>query len=144
MNVLVRASKIEGAVGIATFVAGSWVFTGPLLLDHAAAQDGFRSYQVAMALAALIALAGAARAAAPLRLPHLGTLTVALAVVLAAVPMMSRWSNGSLVLQMNQVVVGTAIALCSVATAALRSSVIGSNPKGRPAGGGWQAGGRRT
>ncbi|MEV6236672.1 hypothetical protein [Lentzea sp. NPDC051838] len=124
MDVLARAQSVERRAGLATFIAGLWVFAGPVVLDHTAAEDGFGEYRTAMVLASLIAVVGGVRASAPLRLPWLGLVTSGLAVFLVAAPMLSHWSNGSLVVQMNQVVVCFAIALGSVASAALRPSRV--------------------
>lgn len=125
MDVLARAQSVERRAGLATVVAGLWVFAGPVLLDHTAAEVWFGEYRTAMVLAFLIAVVGGIRASAPLRLPWLGLVTSGLAVFLVVAPMLSRWGNGSLVVQVNQVVVCCAIALGSLASAALRPSRVG-------------------
>ncbi|MEU3648833.1 hypothetical protein AB0E59_36050 [Lentzea sp. NPDC034063] len=120
MDVLVRARRIESFAGVATCLAGLWIAAGALLLDP----DGVSSYWAAVLLGSLIAVTGGVRASAPLRLPGLSVATVALAAVLVVEPMVSRWGGGSLLVQMNQVVVGFAIALGSVAAVSLRPAPI--------------------
>ena len=69
-----------------------------------------------LALAVVVMLAGMLRALAPLEVPWLRTANTALAAALVAAALLAR-TDVSAVVQINQIVVGTAIALVTVVVA---------------------------
>jgi hypothetical protein len=92
-----------------------WLVAAPPLLDFQASQHLFRPYWTPLGLAVVIMLAGMLRALAPLDVPGLRTVNIGLAATLVAVAFVR--TDVSSVVQINQVVVGTAVALVSLVAA---------------------------
>ncbi|MEV6236643.1 hypothetical protein [Lentzea sp. NPDC051838] len=93
-----------------------WLVAAPPLLDFDASRLAFRPYWVPLSLAVVIMLAGMLRALAPLDVPWLRTFSIGLAVALVAVAFLVQTDVDSAV-QINQIVVGAAIALVSLMVA---------------------------
>lgn len=93
-----------------------WLIAAPPLLDFQAAQHVFRPYWVSLTLAVVIMLAGMLRAVAPLDVPWLRTVNIGLAAALVAAAFLVR-ADVSSVVQINQIVIGTMIALVSLVVA---------------------------
>jgi hypothetical protein len=108
--------RSEARTGTLTFLAGVWLIAAPPLLDFEAAQHAFRPYWLPLVLAVVIMLAGMLRALAPLDVPWLRTVNIGLAAALVAAAFFVR-ADVSPVVQINQVVVGSAIALVSLVIA---------------------------
>jgi hypothetical protein len=108
--------RSEARTGTLTFLAGVWLIAAPPLLDFQAAQHVFRPYWVSLALAVVIMLAGMLRAVAPLDVPWLRTVNIGLAAALVAAAFLVR-ADVSSVVQINQIVIGTMIALVSLVVA---------------------------
>ncbi|MFD4676386.1 hypothetical protein ACFWNN_42155 [Lentzea sp. NPDC058450] len=95
---------------MAAFLAGVWLIAAPPVLHFAAATHAFRPYWVSMGLAVVIMLLGMVRAMAPLDVPFIRHLTIALAVWLIVVALI-RGDGGTALVWLNQLVVGGLIAL---------------------------------
>lgn len=108
--------RSEARTGTLTFLAGVWLIAAPPLLDFQAAQHVFRPYWVSLTLAVVIMLAGMLRAVAPLDVPWLRTVNIGLAAALVAAAFLVR-ADVSSVVQINQIVIGTMIALVSLVVA---------------------------
>lgn len=108
--------RSEARTGTLTFLAGVWLIAAPPLLDFEAARHAFRSYWLPLVLAVVIMLAGMLRALAPLDVPWLRTVNIGLAAALVAAAFFGR-ADVSSVVQINQIVVGAAIALVSLVVA---------------------------
>lgn len=98
------------------FLAGVWLIAAPPALDFGAAQHAFRPYWVPMILAAVLMPAGLLRAVAPLDVPWLRAITIALAVLLVAAPFVHRTDAATAVVT-SQVLAGAAVALGSLVVA---------------------------
>lgn len=90
-----------------------WLVAAPPLFDFQAAQHVFRPYWVPLVLAVVIMLMGMLRAVAPLEVPYLRTVNIGFAAALVAAGFLMR-TDVSSVVQINQIVVGTMIALVSL------------------------------
>ncbi|MDX8056630.1 hypothetical protein SK571_45300 [Lentzea sp. BCCO 10_0798] len=110
-----RRRQAEARAGTLTFLAGVWLVAAPPLLDFQASQHLFRPYWTPLGLAVVIMLAGMLRALAPLDVPGLRTVNIGLAATLVAAAFVR--ADVSSVVQINQVVVGTAVALVSLVAA---------------------------
>ncbi|MFS8102172.1 hypothetical protein LFM09_34120 [Lentzea alba] len=108
--------RSEARTGTLTFLAGVWLIAAPPLLDFQAAQHVFRPYWTSLGLAVVIMLAGMLRAVAPLDVPWLRTVNIGLAAALVAAAFLAR-ADVSSVVQINQIVIGTMIALVSLVVA---------------------------
>lgn len=93
-----------------------WLIAAPPLLDFQAAEHLFRPYWVPLVLAVVIMLAGMLRAVAPLDVPWLRTINIGLAAALVAAALLMG-TDVSSVVQINQIVIGTMIALVSLVVA---------------------------
>ncbi|MFJ8962567.1 hypothetical protein ACIRG5_24575 [Lentzea sp. NPDC102401] len=93
-----------------------WLIAAPPLLDFQASQHLFRPYWLPLGLAVLVMLAGMLRALAPLDVPGLRTVNIGLAGTLVVTAFLAS-TDVSQVVQINQVVVGAAVALVSLAAA---------------------------
>lgn len=88
----------------------------PPLLDFSASRNLFRPYWVPLALAVVIMLVGMLRALAPLEVPWLRTVNIVLGTALVAATFIVS-ADADTVVQINQAVVGGAIALVSLVVA---------------------------
>ncbi|MGI5507174.1 SPW repeat domain-containing protein [Lentzea sp. CA-135723] len=95
---------------MAAFLAGVWLIAAPPVLHFGAATHAFRPYWVSMGLAVVIMLLGMVRAMAPLDVPFIRHLTIALALWLIVVALL-RADGGTAIVWLNQLVVGALIAL---------------------------------
>lgn len=101
---------VESRAGVAAFLAGVWLIAAPPVLHFSASLHAFRPYWWSMGLAVVIMLLGMVRAMAPLDVPLIRPLTIALAVWL--VIMALRAGDGGIwAVWLNQLVVAGAIAL---------------------------------
>lgn len=108
--------RSEARTGALTFLAGVWLVLAPLLLDFDAARRAFRPYWVPLVLAVVIMMVGVLRALAPLDVPWLRTVNIGLAAALVVAAFLVR-ADVSSVVQINQIVVGAAVALVSLVVA---------------------------
>lgn len=111
-----RRRQAEARAGTLTFLAGVWLIAAPPLLDFQASQHLFRPYWIPLGLAVVIMLAGMLRALAILDVPGLRTVNIGLAGTLVVAAFAVR-ADVSSVVQINQVVVGAAVALVSLVVA---------------------------
>ncbi|MDX3661341.1 hypothetical protein PV646_28885 [Streptomyces sp. ID05-26A] len=95
---------------MAAFLAGVWLIAAPPVLHFGASLHAFRPYWVSMGLAVVIMLLGMVRAMAPLDVPLIRPVTIALAGWLIVVALM-RSDDGAALVWLNQLVVGSLIAL---------------------------------
>lgn len=95
---------------MAAFLAGVWLIAAPPVLHFGASLHAFRPYWVSMGLAVVIMLLGMVRAMAPLDVPLIRPVTIALAVCLIVVALM-RADGGAEAVWLNQLVVGGLVAL---------------------------------
>ncbi|WP_189157798.1 hypothetical protein [Lentzea pudingi] len=100
----------ESRAGVAAFLAGVWLIAAPPVLHFGASLHAFRPYWVSMGLAVVIMLLGMVRAMAPLDVPLIRPVTIALAGWLIVVALM-RSDGGTAIVWLNQLVVGALIAL---------------------------------
>ncbi|SMC90703.1 hypothetical protein [Lentzea albidocapillata] len=100
----------ESRAGVTAFLAGVWLIAAPPVLHFSASLHAFRPYWVSMGLAVVIMLLGMVRAMAPLDVPFIRHLTIALAVCLIVVALMPA-DGGSAAVWLNQLVVSALIAL---------------------------------
>ncbi|MDX8051555.1 hypothetical protein SK571_19375 [Lentzea sp. BCCO 10_0798] len=101
---------VESRAGVAAFLAGVWLIAAPPVLHFGASLHAFRPYWVSMGLAVVIMLLGMVRAMAPLDVPLIRPVTIALAVCLIVVALM-RADGGAEAVWLNQLVVGGLVAL---------------------------------
>ncbi|ANZ41884.1 hypothetical protein BBK82_44085 [Lentzea guizhouensis] len=87
-----------------------WLIAAPPVLHFDAAADAFEPYWLSMGLAVLVMLLGMVRALAPLDVPLLRPLTIALALTLIVVALL-RDADWNAVVWLNQLVVGGLVAL---------------------------------
>ncbi len=100
------------------------MIAAPPLLHFDAAQQAFRPYWAPMAIAVVIMLAGVLRAVAPLDVPWLRTVTVGLSAALVVGGFLFRAGVDSVV-QINQILVGAAIAVVSLVVAIVAGDWLG-------------------
>ncbi|MEV6711071.1 hypothetical protein AB0M48_03410 [Lentzea sp. NPDC051208] len=101
---------VESRAGVAAFLAGVWLIAAPPVLHFGASLHAFRPYWVSMGLAVVIMLLGMVRAMAPLDVPLIRPVTIALAVCLIVVALV-RADGGAEAVWLNQLVVGALVAL---------------------------------
>ncbi|SDM95578.1 hypothetical protein SAMN04488074_13028 [Lentzea albidocapillata subsp. violacea] len=104
---------VESRAGVTAFLAGVWLIAAPPVLHFDASLHAFRPYWVSMGLAVVIMLLGMVRAMAPLDVPFIRHLTIALAGCLIVVALMPA-DGGSAAVWLNQLVVSALIALTAV------------------------------
>ena len=109
---------VESRAGVAAFLAGVWLIAAPPVLHFDAAADAFEPYWLSMGLAVLVMLLGMVRAMAPLDVPLLRPITIALAVALVVVALL-RNADWSSAVWLNQLVVGGVVALTAALALAL-------------------------
>ncbi|MFD9698698.1 SPW repeat protein [Lentzea sp. NPDC059081] len=100
----------ESRAGVAAFLAGVWLIAAPPVLHFGASSQAFRPYWVSMGLGVVIMLLGMVRAMAPLDVPLVRHITIALALWLVGAALI-RSDGGNSVVWLNQLVVGGVIAL---------------------------------
>jgi hypothetical protein len=101
---------VESRAGVAAFLAGVWLIAAPPVLHFSASLHAFRPYWLSMGLAVVIMLLGMVRAMAPLDVPLVRPITIALAGWLIIVSLRAE-ADGSSVVWLNQLVVSAVIAL---------------------------------
>jgi len=101
---------VESRAGVAAFLAGVWLIAAPPVLHFSASLHAFRPYWWSMGLAVVIMLLGMVRAMAPLDVPFLQPITIALALWLIIVALRAG-DGGVWAVWLNQLVVGALIAL---------------------------------
>ncbi|RAS71000.1 hypothetical protein C8D87_1011301 [Lentzea atacamensis] len=100
----------ESRAGVTAFLAGVWLIAAPPVLHFSASLHAFRPYWWSMGLAVVVMLVGMVRAMAPLDVPLLRLITIALAVWLFIVALRAD-DDGVWVVWLNQLVVSGLIAL---------------------------------
>lgn len=101
---------VESRAGVAAFLAGVWLVAAPPVLHFDASLHAFKPYWLSMGLAVLVMLLGMVRAMAPLDVPLLRPITIALAVTLVVVALL-RTDGGSAAVWLNQLVVAGVVGL---------------------------------
>lgn len=105
----------ESRAGVAAFLAGVWLIAAPPVLHFHASVLAFEPYWLSMGLAVVVMLLGMVRALAPLDVPLLRPITIALALWLIVVAL-RRNDDGSAAVWLNQLVVSVVIALSATLT----------------------------
>ncbi|MGW6929449.1 hypothetical protein ACWGE0_05230 [Lentzea sp. NPDC054927] len=106
----VHGRTVESRAGVAAFLAGVWLIAAPPVLHFSAATHAFRPYWWSMGLAVVLMLLGMVRAMAPLDVPFVQPLSIALALWLIIVAL--RAGEGGLwAVWLNQLVAAAVIAL---------------------------------
>ena len=101
---------VESRAGVTAFLAGVWLIAAPPVLHFSASLHAFRPYWWSMGLAVVIMLLGMVRAMAPLDVPFVQPITIALAGWLIIVAL--RAGNGGIwTVWPNQLVVSALVAL---------------------------------
>lgn len=100
----------ESRAGVTAFLAGVWLIAAPPVLHFSASLHAFRPYWWSMGLAVVVMLVGMVRAMAPLDVPLLRPMTIALAGWLFIVAWRAD-DDGVWVVWLNQLVVSGLIAL---------------------------------
>ncbi|WP_329790637.1 hypothetical protein V1227_01770 [Lentzea sp. DG1S-22] len=106
----VHGRTVESRAGVAAFLAGVWLVAAPPVLHFGASLHAFRPYWWSMGLAVVIMLLGMVRAMAPLDVPFIQPLTIALAGWLIVVALRPA-EGGVWAVWLNQLVVAGVIAL---------------------------------
>lgn len=101
---------MESRAGVTAFLAGVWLIAAPPVLHFSASLNAFRPYWWSMGLAVVIMLLGMVRAMAPLDVPFVQPLTIALAVWLLIVALRAG-DSGIWAVWLNQLVMSGVIAL---------------------------------
>ncbi|MGZ3146578.1 hypothetical protein ACVDFE_32215 [Lentzea chajnantorensis] len=113
-----RGRTVESRAGVTAFLAGVWLIAAPPVLHFDAAVNAFEPYWVSMGLAVLVMLLGMVRAMAPLDVPLLRQITIALALALVVAALL-RDSDWNFVVWLNQLVVSGVIALTAAVALAV-------------------------
>lgn len=101
---------VESRAGVTAFLSGVWLIAAPPILHFSASLHAFRPYWWSMGLAVVVMLIGMVRAMAPLDVPLLRPITIALALWLIVVALRAG-DGGIWAVWLNQLVVSGLIAL---------------------------------
>ena len=101
---------VESRAGVTAFLAGVWLIAAPPVLHFSASLHAFRPYWWSMGLAVVVMLLGMVRAMAPLDVPLVQPITIALALWLIIVALRAG-DGGVWAVWLNQLVVSALIAL---------------------------------
>lgn len=101
---------VESRAGVTAFLAGVWLIAAPPVLHFSASAHAFRPYWWSMGLAVVIMLLGMVRAMAPLDVPFLQPVTIALALWSIVVALHGT-DDSVWTVRLNQLVVSALIAL---------------------------------
>lgn len=104
---------VESRAGVTAFLAGVWLIAAPPVLHFSASLHAFRPYWWSMGLAVVVMLLGMVRAMAPLDVPLLRPITIALALWLIVVALRAG-DGGVWAVWLNQLVVSGLVAVSAV------------------------------